>query len=151
MSAKRSISDYIFSPLAWLQIIVLFVLMTLLALVLTPLGPLIGAWAGNTFVKQLNIEGVSGSILTGIAVDKVSFDTGQVLVRLDDIDVDFAAPDFTNNLVNVDKLNLSNLDIVLSKSDSVRQRGEPVIINDFGIGPVNLNVIAGNLDNYQCH
>jgi autotransporter translocation and assembly factor TamB len=123
--------------------------MTLLALVLTPLGPLLGAWAGNAFVKELKIEGVSGSLLTGISVDKVDFDDGSVLVSLADIDVDFGGPDFSNSLVNVDSLSISSLDLVLSKSDTTRKRGEPVNIPDFGIAPVNLNVIKGSLGQYN--
>ncbi|PWQ94642.1 translocation/assembly module TamB domain-containing protein [Leucothrix arctica] len=149
MSAKRSISDYIFSPLVWIQIIILFVLMTLLALVLTPLGPLIGAWAGNTFVKELKIEGVSGSLLTGINVDKVNYDDGQVLTSLKGIDIDFGGPDFSNSLVNVDSLNISSFDIVLSKSETSRARGEPVNIGDFGIAPINLNVLKGSLGQFN--
>jgi len=73
---KNSFSDYLFSPLVWIQIIILFLLLTLLALVITPLGPLLGAWAGNSLVKGLTIEGVSGSLLTSLKVEKVEWVDG---------------------------------------------------------------------------
>ncbi|RVU85533.1 hypothetical protein EOL70_06175 [Leucothrix sargassi] len=149
MSNKRSLSDYIFSPLVWLQLVILFVLMTLLALVLTPLGPKLGAWAGNVFVKELQIEGVSGSILTGISVDKVDLDDGQTKTTLSDIDVDFASASFSNNLVNIDNLSVASLDIRLTPSTEKRQRGEPVAIGDFGIAPINLNIIKGGLTQFN--
>ena len=145
---KSRVSDYLFSPLAWLQIIILFTLLTLLALVFTPLGPLLGAWAGNTFVKELTIEGVRGSLLSSIEVDKLEWRDGNV-TTLRDIRVVPGRPDFSRNQLPLKQLSVASLDVALDPTSTPRSRGELVRVGDFGIAPLNLAVDKGSLTRFR--
>ena len=144
---KTPVSDYLFSPLVWIQIIILFILLTLLALILTPLGPLLGAWAGNTFVKQLTIEGVSGSLLSRIDVDKVEWSDGNT-TTLTKITIEPGRPDFSINQLPLEQLTIESLVIDLVPNAAPRKRGELVDIGDFGTAPVNLLVKSGKLTQF---
>ena len=144
---KNSFSDYLFSPLVWIQIIILFLLLTLLALFITPLGPLLGAWVGNSLVKGLTIEGVSGSFLTQLKVDKLEWVDGDV-TTVSDIDLEFGRPNFSKNLAIIDSLTVSSLTIALAEGTPARQRAKRVIIGDFGIAPVNLLIASGKLNSF---
>ena len=144
---KTSFSDYLFSPLVWIQIIILFLLLTLLALVITPLGPLLGAWAGNTFVSGLTIEGVSGSLLTRLKVEKLEWEDGDV-TTLSGIDIEPGRPDFSKNLAIIDSLSIDSITIDLEEGTPARKRGELVNIGDFGTAPVNLFIASGTLDDF---
>ncbi|PID45676.1 MAG: hypothetical protein CSB47_07750 [Proteobacteria bacterium] len=145
---KTSVSDYLFSPLAWIQIVVLFLLLTLLALILTPLGPLLGAWAGNTFVKPLTIEGVSGSLLSDIKVKKIEWRDGDV-TTLNDINLRVGRPDFGANLLPIEQLSIQSLAVDLLPTATPRKRGELVDIGDFGTAPVNLLIHSGKLSEFR--
>ena len=116
---KNSFSDYLFSPLVWIQIIILFVLLTLLALVITPLGPLLGAWAGNSLVKGLTIEGVSGSLLTSLKVEKLEWIDGDT-TTLSGVELEPGRPDFSRNLAIIDNLTVDSLTIALAESTDSR-------------------------------
>ena len=144
---KNSFSDYLFSPLVWIQIIILFLLLTLLALVITPLGPLLGAWAGNSLVKGLTIEGVSGSLLTSLKVEKVEWVDGDT-TTLSGVELEPGRPDFSRNLAIVDSLNIDSLSIALVESTDSRKRGEKVDIGDFGTAPVNVLIKTGSLKSF---
>ena len=145
---KTSVSDYLFSPLVWIQIAILFLLLTLLALVITPLGPLIGAWAGNSFVKGLTIEGVSGSLLTQLKVDKVEWVDGDTTTA-SGVNLAFGRPDFSKNLAIIDRLSIDSITLDMDKNATPRKRGERVAIGDFGTAPVNLLIVSGKLDTFK--
>ena len=142
---KTSVSDYLFSPLVWIQIVILFLLLTLLALVLTPLGPLLGAWTANTFIKELTIEGVSGSLLGRIDVDKVEWNKDGT-TTLKKISFETGRPDFSANQLPIEQLTVESLVIDLIPSENPRKRGELVEIGDFGTAPVNLLIKSGGLN-----
>ncbi len=142
---KTSVSDYLFSPLVWIQIFILFILLTLLALVITPLGPLLGAWAGNSFVKGLTIDGVSGSLLTSLKIEKIVWDNGGS-TTVEGIDLEVGTPDFSKNLAVIDSLTIDAITIDLDENATPRKRGELVNIGDFGTAPANLMVAEGQLD-----
>lgn len=144
---KNSFSDYLFSPLVWIQIIILFLLLTLLALVITPLGPLLGAWAGNSLVKGLTIEGVSGSLLTSLKVEKLEWIDGDV-TTLSGVELEPGRPDFSRNLAIIDSLSIDSLTIALEENTPARKRGERVNIGDFGTEPVNLLIKSGKLHSF---
>ena len=148
---KTSVSDYVFSPLVWIQIIILFLLLTLLTLVLTPLGPLLGAWAANTFVKELTIEGVSGSLLSRIEVDKVEWNDGNDgnVTTLSKISVAPGRPDFSANLLPIEQLSIESLSMDLAPTTNPRKRGELVDIGDFGTAPINLLIKSGELGQFK--
>ena len=144
---KNSFSDYLFSPLVWIQIIILFLLLTLLALVITPLGPLLGAWAGNSLVKGLTIEGVSGSLLTSLKVERVEWVDGDT-TTFSGVELEPGRPDFSRNLAIIDNLTIDSLSIALEENTASRKRGEKVVIGDFGTEPVNLLIKAGSLNSF---
>lgn len=141
---KTPVSDYLFSPLVWIQITILFLLLTLLALVLTPLGPLLGAWAGNTFVKELTIQGVSGSLLNRVDIEKIEWRDGDV-TTLKDISIEPGRPDFSINQWPIEALTIQSLEVELSLDSEPRKRGELVDIGDFGTSPVNFLIKSGKL------
>lgn len=145
---KTSVSDYLFSPLVWIQIIILFLLLTLLALIITPLGPLLGAWAGNSFVKGLTIEGVSGSLLTSLKVEKLEWEDGGV-TTLKGIDIEPGRPDFSKNLATIDSLTIDSISIGADENATPRKRGELANIGDFGTSPINLLIASGKLNSFS--
>ncbi|PWR00204.1 hypothetical protein DKW60_03435 [Leucothrix pacifica] len=108
------------------------------------MGPLLGAWAANTFVKELTIEGVSGSLLSRIDVDKVEWRSGDV-TTLNKISLEPGRPDFSTNLLPIEALSVESLIIDLAATDNPRKRGELVDIGDFGTSPVNLLIESGKL------
>ena len=144
---KSSFSDYLFSPLVWIQIIILFLLLTLLALIITPLGPLLGAWAGTNFVRGLTIEGVSGSLLTSLKVEKLEWVDGDV-TTLKGVDLEPGRPDFSKNLAIIDRLTVNAISIDLDESSPPRKRGELANIGDFGTAPVNLLIASGKIESF---
>ena len=144
---KSSVSDYLFSPLVWIQIIILFILLTLLALIITPLGPLLGAWAGNNFVQGLTIDGVSGSLLTRLKADKVEWADGGI-TTLKGIDLEPGRPDFSKNLAIIDSLTIDAISIEIDENAPPRKRGELVNIGDFGTAPVNMLITSGEIESF---
>lgn len=144
---KSSISDYLFSPLVWIQIVLLFLLMTLLALLLTPLGPLLGAWTATTLVKELTIEGVSGSLLSQVNVGKLEWRDGDV-TTLSNITLEPGQQDFSSDGIRIKTLNIESLQLALEEGTPARPRGEKVDIGDFGIDPLNLFIESGKLGQF---
>ena len=145
---KTSVSDYLFSPLVWIQIIILFLLLTLLALIITPLGPLLGAWAGNSFVKGLTIEGVSGSLLTSLKVERLEWADGDV-TTLKGLELEPGRPDFSKNLATIDSLTIESINIDLDEQAPPRKRGELVNIGDLGTAPINVLIASGKLETFS--
>jgi hypothetical protein len=144
---KNSFSDYLFSPLVWIQIIILFLLLTILAFVITPLGPILGAWTANTFISGLTIEGVSGSLLTQLKADKIIWDDGNKFT-VSGVDLEPGLPDFSTNTAVFDSLIIDDITLELDPNGPSRKRGERVNIGDFGTAPVNLLVASGSLNRF---
>lgn len=132
---RKHLNQHLFSPLSWVLILLIVALLVLVLLFLTPLGPRTAAQIATSSIDKLSLEGVSGSLLTGIHVDKFSWqdETGIVL---DNIDLKLQRYNFDDgkvfaNLVQADRLSI-NL------GDSQNDSDDEVIIPDFGL-PLNID------------
>lgn len=134
---RKHLNQYIFSPLSWFLVVLLVLLLVLVLLFLTPLGPRTAAQIANYSVKSLSLEGVSGSLLSGIHIDRFSWGEGTGIV-LDNLDVKLKKYDFENGKIYADHVQADRLSINVGKSEEDTQDDKVVVIPDFGL-PLNID------------
>jgi len=145
---RKFINQYVFSPLFWIMSLLLVILFLLVVLLFTPIGPkLIASVASNT-VDNLNIKGVSGSVLTGLRVDEFSWDSGVGIVAKD-ININIDQYDMENKKIFANKLSLGELAIVLKSGGVAKAPSfESVTLPDFGL-PINIDAKQLQLDSLK--
>ena len=72
---RKHLNQYVFSPLFWVMSLLLVALFLMVVLLFTPIGPKIISSLVDNSIDDLSIKGVSGSILSGLHVDEISWDS----------------------------------------------------------------------------
>ena len=95
--------------------IILLVLILLALLLLTPVGVKVLASTADSSLEQLTVKGVSGSLLTGLHIDRITWADG-------------------------DSISLKNVDLKLQQYNTNRGR---LVADLVSVGHLNINVIGG--------
>ncbi len=142
---RQHLNDYLFSPLAWVLTIFLIILLLAVMLLLTPFGVKMLATSADSALKELTIEGISGSILTGLHIDKIVWDDGDS-ISLDNVDLKVQYYNTNRGRLVAEKITAGRLNINLASSNS---SGEDITsLPDFGL-PLNINAHLIQLDSLQ--
>ena len=142
------INQYVFSPLFWIMSLLIVTLFLLVILLLTPIGPKFLASFASETIDNLSIQGVSGSILSGLRVDEVLWDAN-VGISLKDININVDKYDLENKKIFAEKIVVGELEIALKdKKPSKTLNSEKVQLPNFGL-PVNIDADQLQLDSLQ--
>lgn len=142
---RKHLNDYLFSPLAWFLTVTLFILLILIVLFLTPFGVKMLASVADSSLKELTIKGVSGSLISGLHIDKIIWDDGNS-IALDDVDLKIQHFNINRGRLVATKVSAGRLNINLENTGS---KGEEITtLPDFGL-PLNLNAHLIQLDSLQ--
>ena len=141
---RKQLNEHLFYPLSWLLVILVVILLLLVLLFLTPLGPRTAAQIADYSLKELSLEGVSGSFLGGVHIDKFVWDDGTAVV-LDKLDVTLKTYDFKTGRLSADQVQADRLSINLEDTQS---NDDDVIIPDFGL-PLNIDAKVVTLKSLQ--
>jgi len=136
---RKELNQHLFSPLSWLLVLLVVILLVLVLLLLTPLGPRTAAQIASSSIDELSIEGVSGSLLGGIHVDKFSWQDGiedKTGIVLDNIDLKLQKYDFDNGKVFANIIQADHLSVNLG--NTTKHSRDDVVIPDFGL-PLNID------------
>ena len=127
-------------------LLVSLVLMVLL--LFTPVGPnLISSVADNT-LDDLTIDGVSGSVLTGLKIDELNWEK-EVRIQLKDVQLNVDRYDIGNKKVQAEKIKIGQLAIILKDDGKPKVSSlEPIILPNFGL-PLNIDANQIQLDSLQ--
>ncbi len=144
---RSHLNQYVFSPLFWIMTLLLLSLFLMVVLLFTPYGPKTVAFLADNSLKELNIKGVSGSVLSGLSVDEFAWnsDTG---IEIKDINLNIDKYDIENKKIFADKLSVGELAIVLGDSKSPAPTFEKIELPDFGL-PVNIDAELLQLDSLR--
>ena len=112
---RRHLNAYLFSPLAWVLTILLIIMLVLALLLLTPVGVKILASAADSSLKELTVKGVSGSLLKGLHIDRITWSDG-------------------------DSISLKNVDLKLQQYNTNRGR---LVAKLVSAEQLNINVAGG--------
>ena len=131
---RKHLNDYVFSPLAWLLTIFIILLIVLALLLLTPVGVKVLATSADSSLKELTIRGVSGSLLSGLHIDKIVWADGDsISLKNVDLKLQYYNTErgrLVAKLVAVDRLNIN-----IAGTES---GGDTTTLPDFGL-PLNMN------------
>ncbi len=141
---RKHLNQHLFSPLSWLLVVLVVILLLLVLLFLTPLGPKTAAQIADYSLKELTLEGVSGSFLGGVHIEKFIWDNGTAVV-LDKLDVKLKTYDFKSGRLSADQVQAERLSINLEDTQSTT---EDVVIPDFGL-PLNIDARVVTLTSLQ--
>jgi len=145
---RKYVNQYVFSPLFWIMSLLLVALFLLVILLFTPIGPKLIAYVANSTIDDLNVKGVSGSVLTGLHVDELSWDS-DVGIIVKDININVDQYDIENKKLFADKLVVGELAIVLKgKGAAKAPTFERVTLPDFGL-PINIDANQLQLDSLK--
>lgn len=145
---RMYINQYVFSPLFWIMSLLLVTLFLMVVLLFTPIGPKVIASVANSSIDELEIKGVSGSILTGLRVDELKWDS-DVGINLKDIDINVNQYDIENKKIFADKVVVGELAIVVKDDGSPKVSSlEPIQLPNFGL-PINIDANQIQLDSLQ--
>jgi len=143
---RKHLNDYLFSPLAWVLTICLIVLLLSVMLLLTPFGVKMLASSADASLKELTIKGVSGSILTGLHIDKIIWDDGDS-ISLDNVNLKIQHYDTNRGRLVAEKITAGRLNINFENSGK-SSGGDITSLPDFGL-PLNINAHLIQLDSLQ--
>ena len=142
---RKYVNQYVFSPLFWVMSLLLVVLFLLVILLFTSIGPKLISSVADMTVDNLNIKGVTGSVLTGLHVDEFSWDS-DVGIVVKDININVDQYDIENQKLFADKIVVGELAIVLKGGSTVTAPTfERVTLPDFGL-PINIDANQLQLD-----
>ena len=145
---RKHLNQYVFSPLFWVMSLLLVALFLMVVLLFTPIGPKIIASAVDNSIDDLSIKGVSGSILSGLYVDEISWDS-KVGIVIKDISINVDKYDIENKKLFADKLVMGELSIVLEGNNTVKvPTFEEIQLPNFGL-PINIDANQLQLDSLQ--
>ena len=145
---RNHLNQYVFSPLFWVMALLLIVLFTLVITLFTPAGPKAIAYIADSSLKQLTLKGVSGSVLSGLHVDEVSWEDG-VAVVLRDIDVNITKFDIKNDKIYAKSVKVGKLSIDLKGITNSNVESKDITsIPNFGL-PINLDADQLKLESLQ--
>ncbi len=145
---RKHLNQYVFSPLFWVMSLLLVLLFALVITLFTPIGPKTIAYLADSSLKQLTLKGVSGSVLSGLHVDKFAWEDG-VAVVLTDIDVKLSKFDIENKKVYAENVTVGKLSIDLkgrTRTDVVAE--DVTSLPNFGL-PINLDADLLKLESLQ--
>ncbi|WP_299871949.1 translocation/assembly module TamB domain-containing protein [uncultured Cocleimonas sp.] len=145
---RKHLNQYVFSPLFWVMSLLLVLLFALVITLFTPIGPKTIAYLADSSLKQLTLKGVSGSVLSGLHVDKFVWEDG-VAVVLENIDVKLNKFDIKNEKIHAKNVTVGKLSIDLqgkTKSDEVSK--DVTSLPNFGL-PINLDADVLKLESLQ--
>lgn len=142
---RKHLNSYLFSPLAWLLGILLLTLLVIVLMLVTPLGVKMLASGADSSLKQLTIKGVSGSLLTGLHIDKISWSDGDSLT-LENVDLDLQQYNISKGRLVAKNIGAGSLTINLSGEK--KEGGDITSLPNFGL-PLNLNAHLIHLDSLR--
>ncbi len=140
---RAHLNAYLFSPLAWLLIVFLVTLMVLALLLLTPVGVKFLASSADSSLKELSIEGVSGSLLTGLHIDEITWADGDS-ISLKNVDLKLQHYNTSRGRLVAQKVSAERLNINLAVTPA-GSGGDTTSLPDFGL-PLNMNAHLIQLD-----
>lgn len=124
----------------------LIVLLVAVVMLLTPFGVKILATAADSSLKELTIKGVSGSILTGLHIDKIVWEDGNS-IALDDVELKIQHYNLSKGRLVAEKVRTGRLTINLANTGEP-SGGDTTSLPDFGL-PLNMNAHLIQLDSLQ--
>ena len=143
---RRHLNDYLFSPLSWLLTIIIIFLTISVFTFTTPFGVKTFAYIADLSLKELSIEGVSGSLLKGLHVDEIIWDEQGNSISLRDVDLKLQHYNTSRGRLVADKVRAGRLTINLSNAKS-KSKGITTLPN-FG-SPLNINAHLLQIDSLQ--
>ncbi len=144
---RESLRQYLFSPIAVIQVIILSVLILLALALTTPLGPaLIEKIVAMTF-EPLEIKGFRGSFLTDLKVNRLKWKDPATTVELEQIEIVKPRYNTQENELKTPSVKAKRLVIRLPKSDN--SPSEKIIsLPDFAL-PLNIKTDSLALKSFE--
>jgi len=142
---RQHLNDYLFSPLAWALTICLVILLISVVMLLTPFGVKMLATSADSALKELTIKGVSGSILTGLHIDRIIWEDGDS-ITLDNVNLKVQHYNTVRGRLVAEKVTAGRLTINIANSES--SGGDITSLPNFGL-PLNLDAHLIQLDSLQ--
>ncbi len=114
-------------------------------MLLTPVGVKILSSTADSSLKELTIEGISGTLLSGLHIDKISWDDGDS-ISLRNVDLDLQYYNASRGRLVAQKVAAERLTINLANTGE--KSGDINSLPDFGL-PLNMNAHLIQLDSLQ--
>lgn len=131
---RAHLNAYVFSPLAWLLTIIIIVLLVLALLLLTPVGVKVLASTADSSLKELTVKGVSGSLLSGLHIDRITWADGDS-ISLKNVDLKLQQYNTNRGRLVADLVSAEQLNINIAGRGS---GGDVTELPNFGL-PLNMN------------
>ena len=144
---RKSLSQYLFSPIAIIQVLLLSGLLVLTFSLTTPLGPaLIEKITALTF-KPLEIKGFRGSFLTDLTIESLKWKDPATTVELEQIAIIKPRYNIEDNQLHTPSVRAKRLVIRLPKGDD--SPSEKILsLPDFAL-PLNIKTNSLALDSFE--
>jgi len=113
-------------------------------MLLTPVGVKVLATTADSSLKKLNVEGVSGSLLTGLHIDEISWNDGDS-ITLQNVDLELKHYNTDRGRLVAQRVGAGRLTINLAKK---AKSGDITSLPNFGL-PLNLNAHLIHLDSLR--
>lgn len=143
---RKHLNDYVFNPLLYLLILIIIVLLALVLIFITPYGVKTIAYVADTSLEKLNVKGVSGSLLTGLHIDDVSWADGTG-ISLSDVDLKLQYYNTRRGRLVAETVRAGRLVINLPESKA-GSKVDTTSLPNFGL-PLNMNIHSFQLDSLQ--
>jgi translocation and assembly module TamB len=135
---RKHINTYVFSPLFLLMASLLLVLFVLVVALFTPIGPKMTAYIADTVFEELTLNGVSGTLITGLHIDEFEWKS-DATVSLKNININVKKYDIQAKKLVASRATVSKLTINIPEGKkSTNQPHEKFVLPDFGL-PINVD------------
>jgi autotransporter translocation and assembly factor TamB len=144
---RKSLSQYLFSPIAIIQVLLLSVLLVLTFSLTTPLGPALIEKIIALSFKPLEIKGFRGSFLTDLKIESLKWKDSTTTVELEQIEVIKPRYNIEKNQLHTGIVRVKRLVIRLPESDD--SPSEKILsLPDFAL-PLNIKTNSLAFDSFE--
>lgn len=144
---RESLRDHLFSPIAFLQTLLLSLLILLVLVFTTPIGPAFIGKIASSSVENLDIKGFSGTFLSQLKIDRLKWKDPSLGIEVEGVTLKKPRFDTSNKRFYSPSAEADRFVIRLPKSDD--SPAEKITsLPDFSL-PINLKVDALALKSFE--
>jgi len=114
---REQLRQHLFSPIAFIQVLILSLLILLALIFTTPLGPAFIGKIASSSLPALDIKGFSGTFLSSLKIKSLKWKTPKISIEIKRLELQKPRFDAANNRIYSSAASLENFVIRLPKSD----------------------------------